>query len=126
MAAWGPKSFDNDLSFDYINAIVNLHICPLIIEVVNNDTKYRKHKLAYYYDRFRAAIELMILFETNKIYSFSKGYYDLAIEKLLILMSDQTWLDCWDNITHSKSKNYLDDCKKQLDILCNLQSNANK
>lgn len=124
MAAWGCKSFENDLSQDYISTIVNLHIHPLIIEDVESKTEFKKHKLAYYYDRFRAAIQLMILFESNNIYGFAKGYYDLAIEKLIYLMEDQIWLDSWDNESHSKSKNYLGDCNEQLMLLHELKGKA--
>ena len=124
MSAWGPKAFENDLSKDYILTIVNSHIHPIIIEPVEDNTSYKKHKLAYYYDRFRSAIELMILFDQNNVFKFAKGYYDLAIEKLDKIMQDKNWLSYWDNESKSKSKNYLIDCSVQLQTLKILRDKA--
>lgn len=124
MAAWGPKSFQNELAKDYMLSLVNDYIHPIILEPIHRDTNFVKHKLAYHYDRFRAAIELMISFEENGYYSFAKGYYNLAIEKLLIIANDHEWLGSWDNESHSKTSNYLKDIDRQLIALRALEEKA--
>jgi hypothetical protein len=124
MAAWGPKPFDNELSNDYILSLVNANIHAVILEPVDRNTQYLKHKLAYYYDRFRAAIELMILFETNGVFKFAKGYYDLAIEKMISIYRDEQWANSWDNETKSKSTNYINDLNRQIEILKELRDKA--
>lgn len=124
MAAWGAKPFQNELANDYILTLVNTNIHNLILEPIDRDTKFIKHKLSYYYDRFRAALELMIIFEENNIFSFAKGYYDLAIEKLSIILNDEEYAKTWDNELNTKSKNYNIDINRQLNKLKELQLKA--
>lgn len=124
MSVCGPKPFDNQIAQDYILTLVNSNIHNIILEPIDRNTDFIKHKLAYYYDRFRAAVELMILFETNNVYKFSKGYYDLAIEKLTRIKKDYWWINTWDNFSGLKSYNYNLDIDNQLSKLQTLQKLA--
>jgi hypothetical protein len=124
MAAWGPKPFQNELATDFVLTLVNTNIHNILLEPIDRDTKFLKHKLSYYYDRFRAALELMILFEENKVFAFAKGYYDLAIEKLNIILTDIEYHETWDNKSKTKSQNYILDIQRQLQKLMELQNLA--
>lgn len=139
MAAWGPGSFDNDLASEYILTLVNTQIHPLILEEVPTLSSHThgndviKHKCAYYYDRFRAAIELMILFEENDVYSFAKGYYDLAIKKAQRIIADGDWMYSWGGAVlmggvfttlNKKGKNYVADIERQIKLLEELRDKA--
>jgi hypothetical protein len=127
MAAWGAKPFQNELASDYMLTIVNTHIHPVIVEHIvkpSIEDNLLKHKLAYYYDRFRAAVELMIMFESIGSYKFAKGYYDIAIEKLTYIRYDINWALSWDNKSGSKDKNYKNDIDRQLEILKEFRDKA--
>jgi hypothetical protein len=124
MSAWGYGPFQNELAQDYVSHVVVERIHPLLVEAVDHDTQHTKHKWAYYYDRFRAAVELMILLETSGAYKFSVGFYDLAIEKLRKLRANTLWSASWDNVTHSKSANYQRDVDRQIGHLTVLRAKA--
>lgn len=132
MAAWGPGAFDNELATDYIKVLVETQISPIIIEPVTRDTEFLKHKLAYYYDRFRAAVAMMILLENMGYYRFAKGYYQLAIEKLSGILADGAWFTSWGGYEtgqntlglSKRGKNYAEDIKRQLAQLLELESKA--
>jgi len=120
MAAWGAKPFDNDLARDYLSVIVieNIHSI-LAEEFINLDRLDAsvKHKLAYRYDRLRAAVELMLTFETNGWYAFAPGYYLLAWDKMQTILNDKDWRDRWDDANHFRSYNYMEDCRRQSSAL---------
>lgn len=77
MAAWGKGPLENELATDYIRTMVEVHIKPVLLEQVPSDLFMKnqhlnitpedrmlaKHKLAWYYDRLRAAISLMEMLE---------------------------------------------------------------
>jgi len=120
MAAWGYKPFENQLAQDYVTRIVVEHLHPILVEVVECSTSHKMHKWAYYYDRFRAAVELMILLETSGAYRFAAGFYALAIEKLVALREDDSWRAAWDDKSGTKSRNYVADVDRQLASLTTL------
>ena len=66
----------------------------------------------------------MILFEENKFYTFAKGYYDLAIEKLITIRLNGDWINSWDNESQTKSFNYVNDINRQYIILQKLRDSA--
>lgn len=126
MAAWGPDSFQNDLSTEYAGWLAQVAVCPILIEKIDvSDTSFVKHKYAYYIDRFRAAVELMCWIETSTSFNFSKGYWQLALEKLKSCATNQEWLDCWSNLNSKKRSNYINSVLKQCELVEKLMNEAN-
>lgn len=116
MSAWGPKPFDNDIAKDFLAIIAIEKVQNVLVEEfteLDRLTPGIKHRLANRYDRFRAAVELMLTFETNGWYAFASGYYDLAWEKMQVLLNDTHWRSLWDTKDHAKSYNYMEDCRRQ-------------
>lgn len=137
MAAWGFKPHQNDLAKDWLTTLLNTNVYPIILEKVDltdrenskidlaldkdssDDLTYfpantLKHKYAYYIDRFRMAVELMIMLDKSGSYSFAKGYYQIVLEKLYIC-SSKKWTNCWENDQGKNVVSYKEDVWRQIE-----------
>lgn len=135
MAAWGPNSDQNDLSRLFILDILETKIYPEILKPFSCDTYIRvwsdvKHERAYFYDRFRIALDLLIDYNQKGYCETAKGYWLIAVDKLKHISNDTTWFASWNGLqdsTKSRNKrgeNYYESIQKQYKIVFDLLSRS--
>jgi hypothetical protein len=105
MAAWGPKVFDNDLARMFVRQIVERDVLPLLVEArprnymtsgaASNSQWHTKAFLAWYYDRVRAAVELLLLLDERGAYEVVLDYWLLCDRVLAQCTEDGEWLWSW-------------------------------
>jgi hypothetical protein len=125
VSAWGPRPLENDLAQAYFAALAEREICPILAEPMRSEVPpgVTMQLLAYDYDRLRAAVELMLMLGEAGV-PFSKGFYQLAIYKIMKCRDDSKWLDCWSGPDTIKRQNYQASVDEQLRRLGRLESLA--